>query len=121
QSINNTTAAPGVGSSFLTSPLSAGGRPSSMHSPSIMGRYTVETTADGTVLEFPKEIESRLARKDTMVRQLQSELETQQEKVSLMKIALQRAAKGEAVDLEKTLAKVEVEPPREKFLIEKRA
>ncbi|KAG0258401.1 hypothetical protein BG011_003331 [Mortierella polycephala] len=122
QSINNTTAAaPGVGSSFLTSPLSAGARPSSMHSQSITGRYTVETTADGTVLEFPKEIESRLARKDTMVRQLQSELEAQQEKVSLMKMALQRAAKGEAVDLEKTLAKVEVEPPREKFLIEKRA
>ncbi|KAF9186276.1 hypothetical protein BGZ51_006020 [Haplosporangium sp. Z 767] len=121
QSINNTTAVPGAGSSFLTSPLSAGGRPSSMHSQSIMGRYTVETTADGTVLEFPKEIESRLARKDTMVRQLQSELEAQQEKVSLMKMALQKAAKGETVDLEKTLAKVEVEPPREKFLIEKRA
>ncbi|KAF8948922.1 hypothetical protein BGZ47_001131 [Haplosporangium gracile] len=90
-------------------------------SSSAMGRYTVETTADGTVLEFPKEIESRLARKDTIVRQLQSELEAQQEKVALMKTALQKTAKGESVDIVRTLAKVDMEPPREKFLIEKRA
>ncbi|KAF9150633.1 hypothetical protein BG015_007529 [Linnemannia schmuckeri] len=90
-------------------------------SSSAMGRYTVETTADGTVLEFPKEIESRLARKDTIVRQLQSELEAQQEKVALMKAALQKTAKGESVDIVRTLAKVDMEPPREKFLIEKRA
>ncbi|KAK3836598.1 MAG: P-loop containing nucleoside triphosphate hydrolase protein [Linnemannia elongata] len=90
-------------------------------SSSAIGRYTVETTADGTVLEFPKEIESRLARKDTIVRQLQSELEAQQEKVALMKAALQKTAKGEAVDIVRTLAKVDMEPPREKFLIEKRA
>ncbi|KAG0309260.1 hypothetical protein BGZ98_004109 [Dissophora globulifera] len=87
-----------------------------------LGRYTVETTADGGVMEFPREIESRLARKDTIVRQLQSQLEVQQEKVMLMKNALQRTAKGEIVDIEKTLAKVEMESePREKFLIEKRA
>ncbi|KAF9114140.1 hypothetical protein BGX27_011568 [Mortierella sp. AM989] len=85
-----------------------------------LGRYTVETSADGSVMEFPKEIESRLARKDTMVRQLQSELEAQQEKVTLMKYALQKTAKGEAVDIEKTLARVDMQP-REKFLIEKRA
>lgn len=90
-------------------------------SSSAIGRYTVETTADGTVLEFPKEIESRLARKDTIVRQLQSELEAQQEKVALMKSALQKTAKGEVVDIVRTLAKVDMEPPREKFLIEKRA
>ncbi|KAG0005163.1 hypothetical protein BGZ80_002236 [Entomortierella chlamydospora] len=85
-----------------------------------LGRYTVETSADGSVTEFPKEIETRLARKDTLVRQLQSELEAQQEKVSLMKSVLQKTAKGETVDIEKTLARVELEP-REKFLIEKRA
>ncbi|KAF8939321.1 hypothetical protein BGZ58_010032 [Dissophora ornata] len=86
------------------------------------GRYTVETTADGSVTEFPREIESRLARKDTIVRQLQSELEAQQEKVTLMKNALQRTAKGEVIDIEKTLAKIEMGlEPREKFLIEKRA
>ncbi|KAF9360382.1 hypothetical protein BGX26_009629 [Mortierella sp. AD094] len=85
-----------------------------------LGRYTVETSADGSVTEFPKEIESRLARKDTIVRQLQSELEAQQGKVTLMKNALQRTAKGETVDIEKTLARVDLEP-REKFLIEKRA
>ncbi|GJJ76393.1 centromeric protein E [Entomortierella parvispora] len=89
--------------------------------PAAMGRYTVETTADGTVLEFPKEIESRLARKDTIVRQLQNELEDQQSKVAMMKNALQRTAMGEVVDIEKTLAKLEMEPPRDKFLIEKRA
>ncbi|KAF9340537.1 hypothetical protein BGZ91_001495 [Linnemannia elongata] len=97
------------------------GQVSSSSSSSAIRRYTVETTADGTVLEFPKEIESRLARKDTIVRQLQSELEAQQEKVALMKSALQKTAKGEAVDIVKTLAKVDMEPPREKFLIEKRA
>ncbi|KAF9422152.1 hypothetical protein BGZ94_008653 [Podila epigama] len=53
--------------------------------------YTVERSADGTVLEFPKEIESRLARKDTIVRQLQNELEEQQAKVEFMKQTLQRA------------------------------
>ncbi|KAF9101247.1 hypothetical protein BGX29_005852 [Mortierella sp. GBA35] len=90
-------------------------------SPSLVGRYTVERTADGTVLDFPKEIESRLARKDTIVRQLQSELEAQQEKVALMKSALQRTAKGEAVDIQRTLARVDMEPAREKFLNEKRA
>lgn len=85
-------------------------------------RYTVETSADGTVLEFPKEIESRLARKDTIVRQLQSELELQQEKVNVMKQALQRTAKGEVVDIERTLAKLEMEPrEKDRFLIEKRA
>ncbi|KAF9209443.1 NADH-ubiquinone oxidoreductase chain 1 [Haplosporangium sp. Z 27] len=85
-----------------------------------LGRYTVETSADGSVTEFPKEIETRLARKDTMVRQLQSELEAEKEKLMLVKNALQRTAKGEVVDIEKTLARVEMEP-REKFLIEKRA
>ncbi|KAG0239555.1 NADH-ubiquinone oxidoreductase chain 1 [Mortierella sp. GBA43] len=86
------------------------------------GRYTVETTADGSVMEFPREIESRLARKDTIVRQLQSELELQQEKMTLMKNTLQKAAKGESVDIERTLARVESGyEPREKFLIEKRA
>ncbi|GJJ72579.1 centromeric protein E [Entomortierella parvispora] len=86
-------------------------------------RYTVETSSDGTVLEFPKEIESRLARKDTMVRQLQTELEVEQEKVALMRAALEKAAKGEVVDLERTLAKLEMNPvaPRDKFLMEKRA
>lgn len=87
-----------------------------------VGRYTVETTADGGVMEFPREIESRLARKDTIVRQLQSELELQQEKLTLMKNALQKTVKGESVDIERTLAKVESGyEPREKFLIEKRA
>ncbi|KAG9325109.1 hypothetical protein KVV02_006771 [Mortierella alpina] len=114
QSINSNNSNNAKGSSSLA------GRPSSTHLP-LMGRYTVETTADGTVLEFPKEIESRLARKDTIVRQLQTELESQQEKVSLMKAALQKTAKGEVVDIEKTLARVEMEPQRERFLIEKRA
>ncbi|KAG0373627.1 hypothetical protein BGX24_011452 [Mortierella sp. AD032] len=90
-----------------------------------MARYTVETSADGTVMEFPKEIESRLAHKDTIVKQLQLEVEAQQEKMSLMKTALEKAAKGESVDLERTLAKLEnleeQNPPREKFLNEKRA
>ncbi|KAF9434738.1 hypothetical protein BGZ76_007519 [Entomortierella beljakovae] len=85
-----------------------------------LGRSTVETSADGSLTEFPKEIESRLARKDNMMKQLQSELESQQEKVMMMKDALKRAAKGEVVDIEKTLEKVELEP-RERFLIEKRA
>ncbi|KAG0374803.1 hypothetical protein BGX24_009912 [Mortierella sp. AD032] len=102
----------GLQQSPITSPTSTA---------ALSGRYTVETTADGTVLEFPKEIESRLARKDTIVRQLQSELEAQQEKVALMKTALQRTAKGEVVDIVKTLARVDMEPAREKFLIEKRA
>ncbi|KAF9542440.1 hypothetical protein EC957_001955 [Mortierella hygrophila] len=103
-------------------PSSAGGLgDGQVSSSSAIGRYTVETTADGTVLEFPKEIESRLARKDTIVRQLQSELEAQQEKVALMKSALQKTANGEAVDIVRTLARVDMEPPREKFLIEKRA
>ncbi|KAF9120162.1 hypothetical protein BGX30_003334 [Mortierella sp. GBA39] len=88
-------------------------------------RYTVETSADGTVMEFPKEIESRLARKDTILKELQLELESQQEKMALMKTALEKAVKGDSVDLEKTLAKVENmdehNPPREKFLNEKRA
>lgn len=86
-------------------------------------RYTVETSSDGTVLEFPKEIESRLAHKDTMVRQLQTELEAEQEKVTLMRAALEKAVKGEVVDLERTLAKLELNPaaPRDKFLMEKRA
>lgn len=90
-----------------------------------MARYTVETSADGSVMEFPKEIESRLARKDTIVKELQLELEAQQEKMALMKTALEKAVKGDSVDLEKTLAKVENmdehNPPREKFLSEKRA
>lgn len=90
-----------------------------------MARYTVETSADGTVMEFPKEIESRLARKDTIVKELQLELEAQQEKMALMKTALEKAVKGDSVDLEKTLAKVENmdehNPPRERFLSEKRA
>ncbi|KAI1319338.1 hypothetical protein EDD11_004204 [Mortierella claussenii] len=85
------------------------------------GRYTVETSADGTVLEFPKEIESRLAHKDAMVKQLQSELEAQQEKMVLMKTALEKTVKGENVDLERTLAKVMEDKPREKLLNEKRA
>ncbi|KAF9968438.1 hypothetical protein BGZ70_003834 [Mortierella alpina] len=114
QSISNNNTGNAKGAPALA------GRPSSTHLP-LMGRYTVETTADGTVLEFPKEIESRLARKDTIVRQLQTELESQQEKVSLMKAALQKTAKGEVVDIEKTLARVEMEPQRERFLIEKRA
>ncbi|KAG0213124.1 hypothetical protein BGX28_004950 [Mortierella sp. GBA30] len=86
------------------------------------GRNTVvETSADGTVLEFPKEIETRLALKDTIVKQLQLELETQQEKMAMMKSALEKTARGEAVDIAKTLAKIEADPPREKFLNEKRA
>ncbi|CAO3570000.1 unnamed protein product [Mortierella alpina] len=86
------------------------------------GRYTVvETSADGTVLEFPKEIENRLALKDTIVKQLQLELEAQQEKMALMKSALEKTARGETVDIERTLAKIEADPPREKFLSEKRA
>ncbi|KAF9325466.1 hypothetical protein BG006_011070 [Podila minutissima] len=85
------------------------------------GTTVVETSADGTVLEFPKEIESRLAQKDTIVRQLQSELETQQEKFQMMRTVLERASRGEAVDLDKTLAKLEEIRPQEKFLIEKRA
>ncbi|KAG0217484.1 hypothetical protein BGX33_010375 [Mortierella sp. NVP41] len=90
--------------------------------PPPMGRYTVETSADGTVLEFPKEIESRLARKDTIVKQLQLELEAQQEKMALMKSALEKTVKGEAVDLEKTLTKVEsLDDQNKKFLNEKRA
>ncbi|KAF9362899.1 hypothetical protein BGX34_005285 [Mortierella sp. NVP85] len=89
---------------------------------SLPARYTVETTADGSVMEFPREIESRLARKDTIVRQLQSELELQQEKMALMKNALQKTVRGEMVDIERTLAKVETGyEPREKMLIEKRA
>ncbi|KAF9215050.1 hypothetical protein BGZ59_002414 [Podila verticillata] len=85
------------------------------------GTTVVETSADGTVLEFPKEIESRLAQKDTIVRQLQSELESQQEKFQMMRTVLERASRGEAVDLDKTLAKLEEIRPQEKFLIEKRA
>ncbi|KAG0032985.1 hypothetical protein BGZ81_009657 [Podila clonocystis] len=85
------------------------------------GTTVVETSADGTVLEFPKEIESRLAQKDTIVRQLQSELETQQEKFQMMRTVLERASRGETVDLDKTLAKLEEIRPQEKFLIEKRA
>ncbi|KAF9966148.1 hypothetical protein BGZ70_003147, partial [Mortierella alpina] len=81
------------------------------------GRYTVvETSADGTVLEFPKEIENRLALKDTIVKQLQLELEAQQEKMAMMKSALEKTARGETVDIERTLAKIEADPPREKFL-----
>ncbi|KAG0271373.1 hypothetical protein BGZ95_000830, partial [Linnemannia exigua] len=45
--------------------------------------------------------------------------------MALMKTALEKAVKGESVDLERTLAKVEnleeQNPPREKFLNEKRA
>ncbi|KAG0084767.1 NADH-ubiquinone oxidoreductase chain 1 [Podila epicladia] len=96
--------------------------PTENHHRLLSKRSTVETSADGTVLEFPKEIESRLARKDTIVRQLQSELELQQEKVNVMKQALQRTAKGEVVDIERTLAKLEMEPrQKDRFLIEKRA
>lgn len=96
--------------------------PTDSHHRLLSKRSTVETSADGTVLEFPKEIESRLARKDTIVRQLQSELELQQEKVNVMKQALQRTAKGEVVDIERTLAKLEMEPrQKDRFLIEKRA
>ncbi|KAF9114007.1 hypothetical protein BGX27_000335 [Mortierella sp. AM989] len=85
------------------------------------GRYTVETSADGTVLEFPKELESRLAHKDAIVKQLELDLEAQQEKMALMKAALEKTVKGEAVDIEKTLAKVEQNLPRERLLSEKRA
>ncbi|KAG0016895.1 hypothetical protein BGZ82_000914 [Podila clonocystis] len=96
--------------------------PTDNHHRLLSKRSTVETSADGTVLEFPKEIESRLARKDTIVRQLQSELELQQEKVNVMKQALQRTAKGEVVDIERTLAKLEMQPrQKDRFLIEKRA
>ncbi|KAG0047913.1 hypothetical protein BGZ83_007109 [Gryganskiella cystojenkinii] len=87
-------------------------------------RYTVETSSDGTVLEFPKEIESRLAHKDTMVRQLQTELEVEQEKVAMMRSVLEKAVKGETLDLEKMLAKLDMnspQAPRDKFLLEKRA
>jgi hypothetical protein len=53
---------------------------------------------------------------------LQSELELQQEKMTLMKNALQKTVRGEMVDIERTLAKVETGyEPREKMLIEKRA
>ncbi|KAF9360551.1 NADH-ubiquinone oxidoreductase chain 1 [Mortierella sp. AD094] len=85
------------------------------------GRYTVETSADGTVLEFPKELESRLAHKDAIMKQMELDLEAQQEKMALMKVALEKTAKGETVDIEKTLAKVEQDLPREKLLSEKRA
>ncbi|KAF9994015.1 hypothetical protein BGZ79_001269, partial [Entomortierella chlamydospora] len=85
------------------------------------GRNTVETSADGTVLEFPKELESRLAHKDAIMKQMQLDLEVQQEKMALMKAALEKTAKGETVDIEKTLAKVEQGLPREKLLSEKRA
>ncbi|KAF8963817.1 hypothetical protein BGZ46_000915 [Entomortierella lignicola] len=84
-------------------------------------RYTVETSADGTSLEFPKELESRLAHKDAIVKQLESEIEAQNEKMALMKAALEKTSKGEAVDIEKTLAKVEQDLPRQKLLSEKRA
>ncbi|KAF9918731.1 hypothetical protein BX616_006261 [Lobosporangium transversale] len=86
-----------------------------------ISRYTVETSADGTVLEFPKEIESRLAHKDALVKQLKSEVEMQQEKMALMRVAIEKTLKGESVDLEKTLVKVLEDPPREKLLNEKRA
>ncbi|KAF9961058.1 hypothetical protein BGZ72_005016 [Mortierella alpina] len=77
------------------------------------GRYTVvETSADGTVLEFPKEIENRLALKDTIVKQLQLELEAQQEKMAMMKSALEKTVRGETVDIEKTLAKIEADPEK---------
>ncbi|KAF9900098.1 hypothetical protein EC991_007921 [Linnemannia zychae] len=122
QSINTKGAGAAIaGAGLFGDGLQQGPGSSSSSSAALLGRYTVETTADGTVLEFPKEIESRLARKDTIVRQLQSELEAQQEKVALMKTALQRTAKGEVVDIAKTLARIDMEPPREKFLIEKRA
>ncbi|KAF9174883.1 NADH-ubiquinone oxidoreductase chain 1 [Mortierella sp. AD010] len=85
------------------------------------GRNTVETSADGTVLEFPKELESRLAHKDAIMKQMQLDLEAQQEKMALMKAALEKTSKGETVDIEKTLAKVEQGLPREKLLSEKRA
>ncbi|KAF9418553.1 hypothetical protein BGZ94_009672, partial [Podila epigama] len=85
------------------------------------GTTVVETSADGTVLEFPKEIEVRLAQKDTIVRQLQSELESQQEQFQMVRTALERASRGESVDLDKVLGKLEEIKPREKFLIEKRA
>ncbi|KAF9438508.1 hypothetical protein BGZ76_007316 [Entomortierella beljakovae] len=85
------------------------------------GRSTVEVSSDGTVSEFPKDIESRLAHKDAMVKQLEAELEAQQEKMALMKITLEKTAKGETVDIEKTLAKVEQDLPREKLLNSKRA
>ncbi|KAG0349143.1 hypothetical protein BG004_001567 [Podila humilis] len=81
----------------------------------------VETSADGTVLEFPKEIESRLAQKDTIVRQLQNELETQQDKLQMVRTVLEKAFRGESVDLGKALAKLEQVRPQEKFLIAKRA
>ncbi|KAF9579272.1 hypothetical protein BGW38_004531 [Lunasporangiospora selenospora] len=83
-------------------------------------RNTVETSADGTVFEFPKEVEMRLTHKDAMVKQLQSELEAQHEKTLLLTAALEKAARGESVDFEKTLGKTELEP-RERFLMEKRA
>ncbi|KAF9978611.1 hypothetical protein BGZ73_001527 [Actinomortierella ambigua] len=83
----------------------------------------VEVSADGSALEFPKEIETRLARKETIVRQLQSELEAEKEKAAVMKAALQKAAQGDTVEASKALAKLEsaTPQPRERFLLEKRA
>ncbi|KAF9163010.1 hypothetical protein DFQ26_003043 [Actinomortierella ambigua] len=83
----------------------------------------VEVSADGSALEFPKEIETRLARKETIVRQLQSELEAEREKAAVMKAALQKAAKGDTLEASKTLEKLETAAPepRERFLLEKRA
>ncbi|KAF9941595.1 hypothetical protein BGZ65_002574 [Modicella reniformis] len=85
-------------------------------------RYTVETSADGTVREFPKEIESRLAMKDAVAKEMQQELESQQEKVNLMKQTLERIASGQTVDINKTLSRVKQhDPSREKLRNEKRA
>ncbi|KAG0224244.1 NADH-ubiquinone oxidoreductase chain 1 [Actinomortierella wolfii] len=92
----------------------------------VLGRSaaTVEISADGSALEFPKEIETRLARKETVVRQLQSELEAEKEKAAVMKAALQKAAQGDTADIGKILARLESAEqaqPRERFLLEKRA
>ena len=85
-------------------------------------RYTVETSADGSLVEFPKEIESRLVMKDAVAKEMQMELQAQQEKVTLMKQALEKIAKGEQVDIEQTLTKAERQgPPREKRVHEKRS
>lgn len=86
------------------------------------GRYMVETSADGSVLEFPKEIESRLAMKDAVAKEMQLELEAEKDKATMMKQALEKIANGEQVDILTTLTKVERQgAPRERRLHEKRS
>ncbi|KAG0246178.1 hypothetical protein BGX31_004143 [Mortierella sp. GBA43] len=85
-------------------------------------RSTVETSSDGTVLEFPKEIESRLAMKDAIAKETQLELESEQEKAKMLRMALEKLANGENIDIQETLTKADKQAPlREKRLHQKRA